>query len=152
MKTSTWNPKNLSGLHPSGEAILLRLYDPELTSSTIFVPPTVSDRQAMIETRGIILEIGSQAWMDENEPRHEIGDKVLISRYSGTIVTGPLDKCKYRMVNARDIYCGIEDGVEVIESMFESHKQDVHNKLASQVRAQQGISPRPANVDMRLPK
>jgi co-chaperonin GroES (HSP10) len=133
---------NKSGLHPSGEAILLRLYDPETRSSAIYVPPMVSARQAMIETRGIILEIGSQAWLDEDEPRHEIGDKVLIGRYSGTIMEGPRDKIKYRMVNARDIYCGIDDGLEVTEDMFESQLKAEQQELARQVRAQQGITSR----------
>lgn len=101
--------KNESGLRPLGFAVLVEPYEPELRRSVIAIPETISDRSKMVETRAIVIEVGPEAWNDESKPRARPGDKVIISRFAGAMVYGVKDGKSYRMVNANDIYCQIED-------------------------------------------
>lgn len=100
---------NLSGLHPCGRAVLVEPYEPEVSKGIIAIPDTIRERTAMVETRAIVLEIGSEAWKDESQPRASVGDKVLISKYCGAMATGTKDGKKYRLVNCDDIYCRLEE-------------------------------------------
>ncbi len=96
-----------SGLKPLGRAVLLEYYEPERKESLIALPETVSERTRMLEQRAIVVAIGPSCWPDE-EPRAQIGDKVLIARMAGVMVKGPKDGKDYRVVNDRDIFMGIE--------------------------------------------
>lgn len=100
---------NESGLQPCGHAVLLKPYEPELAGGKIFIPPTVSERATMLETRAIVVEIGPSAWDDEKAPRASVGDKVLVTKFAGVMATGVKDGVKYRLVNDRDIFCKIEE-------------------------------------------
>lgn len=99
--------RNESGLRPLGRAVLIRPYEPEIRESAIYIPPTVKERTAMVEQRAIVVEVGSEAWSDEREPRAKPGDKVVVSKYSGWLAVGPADGQTYRIVNANDIFAGI---------------------------------------------
>jgi co-chaperonin GroES (HSP10) len=99
---------NTSGLRPRGACVLLEPYEPEFKRSLIAIPDTVSDRSKMLETRAVVVEIGPNAWQDE-PPRAKVGDKVMISKFAGTLVYGPKDGKSYRAVNANDIYMQVED-------------------------------------------
>lgn len=105
--------RNTSGLKAVGVAVLVEPYEPEIKRSVIVIPDTVGDRTKMAETRAIVVDIGSSAWHDEPRPRAAVGDKVLISRYTGILVRGTADGKYYRMVNDRDIYCQIEKEEQV---------------------------------------
>jgi co-chaperonin GroES (HSP10) len=98
--------KNTSGLEPVGCAVLLLPYKPDINSSPLYIPESVGRRLDMIEMRGIVVAIGPEAWKDE-KPRAEIGDKVLVSAFCGSILRGPLDDVQYRLVNCGDIYAKI---------------------------------------------
>lgn len=100
---------NKSGLYPLGHAVLVEPYEPELKKSMIVMPDTVKERTAMVETRAIVVAIGPLAWEEEKVPRAQVGDKVLISKFSGVMAKGTLDEKMYRLVNDRDIYCRIEE-------------------------------------------
>lgn len=104
-QTKTTNP---SGLRPLGRAVLVEPYEKEIQKSIIAIPDTVRERTQMIETRAIVIAIGPTAWDDEAVPRAKVGDRVLISKFSGAMVQGTADGKTYRMVNDRDIYCQIE--------------------------------------------
>ena len=99
---------NTSGIEPCGSAVLVEPYMPEVKNSTIYIPPTVDERQKMIEMRAIVIDIGPEAWKDEKAPRAEIGEEVMIVNYSGRIVIGPNDGKTYRIINANDIYCKVK--------------------------------------------
>lgn len=101
--------KNPSGLHPLGLAVLVKPYEPEIKKSVIEIPDTVKERTAMVETRAIVIEAGPEAWRDESKPRARPGDKVLISRFAGVMAIGVKDGERYRIVNDRDIFCGLEE-------------------------------------------
>jgi co-chaperonin GroES (HSP10) len=100
---------NKSGLKPLGRAVLVQPYEPEIKKSMIVMPETVKERTTMVETRAVVIEIGPVAWDDEPQPRAKPGDKVLISKFAGAMAKGPLDGQMYRLVNDRDLYCGIEE-------------------------------------------
>jgi co-chaperonin GroES (HSP10) len=99
---------NKSGLKPLGRAVLVEPYEKELSRTTIAVPDTVRERTQMVETRAIVIEAGPAAWDDEPVPRAQPGDRVLISRFSGSMAKGTADGKTYRLVNDTDIYCQIE--------------------------------------------
>jgi len=100
-------PINPSGLEPLGHAVLVEPYEPEFKKSIIQIPITVRMRTQMAETRAIIIAVGPEAWKDESRPRAQIGDKVMITRFAGAMLTGPNDEKIYRMVNDRDVFCRI---------------------------------------------
>lgn len=113
--------ENKSGLRPLGVAVLVKDYRPERKYGKIFVPENVSDRQSMIDSRVQVLAVGPAAWQDEyvirgwwifrwkqHTPRAKVGDVVLVSKFSGYMASGA-DKQLYRMVNDRDIFCGMDD-------------------------------------------
>lgn len=103
------NPSNKSGLHPCGQAVLIEPYEPELKKSAIYIPPTAAERSQMVETRGIVVEIGISAWEDEEQDRAVVGQKVIFSKFTGMILQGPKDGKTYRMLNGRDIFCTLEE-------------------------------------------
>jgi co-chaperonin GroES (HSP10) len=100
-------PLNPSGLEPLGHAVLVAPYEPEFKKSIIEIPITVRMRTQMAETRAIIVAVGPEAWKDESSPRARVGDRVMITRFAGAMLTGPKDEKIYRMVNDRDIFCRI---------------------------------------------
>jgi co-chaperonin GroES (HSP10) len=97
---------NTSGLKPLGRAVLLQHYEPERKHGSIIIPENFQDRQLMLEQRAIVIEVGENAWPDE-PPRAKPGDKVLVSRFAGSLATGPADGQKYLLINDRDIYAAI---------------------------------------------
>jgi len=98
---------NNSGLIPVGRAVLIETYEPQKKNSLIILPPDVQDRARLVETRATVIDIGPAAWDDEKVPRAMIGDRVLVTKFAGNPVIGPLDGKPYRLVNDRDIYCRI---------------------------------------------
>ena len=104
MTSSKVNP---SGVSPLGRAVLVEYYEPERKESMIFIPETVQDKTVLLEQRAVVVEAGPEAWRDERQPRAKPGDKVLISRFSGYALRGPVDNKQYRIVNDNDIFARI---------------------------------------------
>lgn len=101
--------ENNSGLFPLGRAVLIRPYTPERQQGLIQLPAEVQGRAQMLEQRAQVVAIGPSAWHDEPQPRAKIGDKVLVSKFSGYMAEGTLDNEQYRFVNDRDIFAAIVD-------------------------------------------
>lgn len=99
---------NKSGLQPRGRAILVEPYEPELRSTVIALPDSVKERLTTLENRVIVIEIGPEAWADEKAPRAAVGERVMISKFSGVMVVGTKDGRQYRLINDRDLFCAIE--------------------------------------------
>lgn len=99
--------ENRSGLRPLGCAVLVEEYTPERKGSLIELPPSVRERSAMVENRVTVIEAGPEAWKDEGRPRANPGDKVLVTKFAGFMAIGTADGKPYRLVNDRDIFCGI---------------------------------------------
>lgn len=100
---------NNSGLFPLGRAVLIRPYTPERHTGLIQLPKDVESRSQMLEQRAQVVAIGPSAWHDEPQPRAKVGDKVLVSKFSGYMAEGTLDGEQYRFVNDRDIFAAIVD-------------------------------------------
>ena len=104
---------NKSGLHPKGVAILLMPYEPEVKiwSDTLIIPDSVRESLQVLENRQVVVEVGPAAWADEIKdgypPRAVVGDVVMITKHAGFVSTGADGKL-YRMVNAREVFCGID--------------------------------------------
>jgi len=99
--------ENNSGLAPQGVAVLIKPYEPERRGAQIVIPENVQGRMAMVDSRAIVVAIGPSAWHDEPTARAQVGDKVLVSKFSGFMAKGPKDGEVYRLVNDRDIFCSI---------------------------------------------
>lgn len=97
---------NKSGLKPLGVAVLIKSYEPERKGGQIVIPDSVQGKMAMVDNRAIVVEVGPAAWCDESEPRAKPGDRVLVTKFAGFMAKGD-DGQNYRLVNDRDIFCGI---------------------------------------------
>ena len=99
---------NTSGISPRGQAVLLASYEDKTAKSSIIeIPEHIRQQQRLIEMEGVVVEIGPEAWRDEESPRAVVGDKVMISQYAGALLKGPLDGKLYRMINGRDLFAVI---------------------------------------------
>ena len=112
-KVSTMPVVNTSGLEPLGHAVLVQPIRTELYSKTIVIPETVAERSIMVETVVRIIAVGPQAWSKYSSPWAKVGDKVMISKWTGHLCVGPKDGKQYRMVNQEDIFCKIEENLDV---------------------------------------
>lgn len=101
---------NESGLEPSGQAILCVPYMPELTLSMIAIPDHAMAMELMREMRGTVIELGEDAYKGVS-PRCKPGDNVLISKFCGVIVKGPLDGKYYRLINQDDVFCRLRGDI-----------------------------------------
>jgi len=93
-----------------GRTVLVKPYasQPELVSKILEIPQSARDRIELAEQEAIVIAIGPEAWKEEKQPRAKPGDRVMISKYAGSIVVGILDKVTYRCVNANDLFLAIE--------------------------------------------
>jgi co-chaperonin GroES (HSP10) len=99
--------ENTSGLRPLGRAVLVEYHTPERKESLIHIPDSVVDRVNAVEQRAVVIAVGPACWPDE-PPRAKPGDVVLISKMAGYQCRGK-DGKPYRLVNDRDLFCGITD-------------------------------------------
>jgi co-chaperonin GroES (HSP10) len=112
---------NTSGLIPCGVAVLILPYELEINSSTIIIPENVRERTVVVETRGIVIANGENLVPDpkpewnQQRPRAQPGDKVMLVRYAGVMIVGPADQRQYRLVNNGDIYAKISKEEELTD-------------------------------------
>lgn len=99
--------ENKSGLEARGRAVLVKPYEPERKAGMIEIPDVVKGRQAMLENRVVVVQIGADAWADERAPRAAVGERVFVTQFAGFMAKGPADGELYRLVNDRDIFCAI---------------------------------------------
>ncbi len=104
---------NTSGLVPVAHAVLVEPIQTALYSKIIEMPETVTARSMMVETVCRVIAVGSECWLKESQPRAAVGDKVMISQWTGHLVVGPKDKKQYRLINQDDIYAKIEENFDV---------------------------------------
>lgn len=118
---------NPSGIHPSGDRILIRPDDiEEVTAGGIIIPGTVGELHAMAQSIGTFIEAGPDAYTDHVEKDGEgritkvvgykghfakPGDRVAFAKYGGLQVTGKDGKV-YRIMNDVDVTAVVEEGVD----------------------------------------
>lgn len=97
------------GVKPVGRAVLVEPYELQVQKGLIEIPASARERSVMLEDRAVVLEIGPECWRDEMQPRAQVGDRILIVKYAGSLVKGPADGKTYRMINDRDIVAVITE-------------------------------------------
>lgn len=104
--------ENTSGIHPRGWALLVKpLEIEETTQGGIVIAQRTLDKEQAAQAQGVLIEKGSFAWNDEQEPRAEIGEMVVFSRYKGEVLTGN-DGCTYRIINDKDVIAVIDNSLD----------------------------------------
>lgn len=117
---------NKSGIHPSGDRVLIKPDSiEEVTAGGIIIPNTVNELHAMAQSIGTFVEAGPDAYIDHVEKdaeghitkvigysRHfaKPGDRVAFAKYGGLQVEGK-DGLQYRIMNDVDVTAVVEDGV-----------------------------------------
>lgn len=97
---------NTSGLQPLDVRVLV-LPDPIAEKvGSIIMPDAQKERDKFAQMKGTLIAIGDNAWA---EAKHNstfippvVGDRVLISKYGGVLVTGD-DGKEYRIMNDEDV-------------------------------------------------
>lgn len=118
---------NKSGIHPSGDRVLIRPDDiEEITEGGIIIPSTVGELHAMAQSIGTFIEAGPDAYIDHVEKDAEgkitkivgykghfakPGDRVAFAKYGGLQVKGK-DGVTYRIMNDVDVTAVVEEGVD----------------------------------------
>jgi co-chaperonin GroES (HSP10) len=94
--------ENNSGFRPVGKAVLLRAFEMLEKTGRVFIPDDVLMSSSAADTEGIVVAIGPDCWKDAT-PRAKVGDKVLITRFTGGMIKGS-DGYIYRMIPGDAIY------------------------------------------------
>lgn len=105
--------KNPSGFEPAGQAVLI--VPCVMKTSRIAIPETVKHRHSTIESKGIVIAIGPDAWDGMSQPRAKLGDTVMVTQYCGALIEGPADGKTYRVIRGDDIYGRVFAPLEPIE-------------------------------------
>lgn len=104
--------ENESGIHPKGWAILVKpLEIEETTEGGIVIAKRTLEKEQAAQSQGILIDKGSFAWNDEQEPRAEIGEMVVFSRYKGEVLAGN-DGANYRIINDKDVIAVIDNPLD----------------------------------------
>ena len=97
--------ENNSGWHPVGHAVLVRAIELDSKRSLIEIPDDVKLSSATSDIQAIVVAIGADCWNGPNETRRaEVGDQVLITRFSGGMLPIGKDGFAYRMIPDHAIY------------------------------------------------
>ncbi len=90
---------NEAGLEPVGHFLVVRMEEAEETSAGgILLPQDVRDREEMSGIRATIIAIGPEAWSDKPSPWARVGDRVMISKFSGQLWKVGNTKYRYRVI------------------------------------------------------
>lgn len=99
---------NTSGIHPLDLRVLV-LPDPVETKSAggIILPDQHTDREKFATMKATLIAVGENAWEEAAARSSKFvrpvpGDRVLISKYGGVLLTGD-DGREYRIMNDEDV-------------------------------------------------
>jgi chaperonin GroES len=96
---------NESGIEPTGGHLLvLPETVEEKTVGGIIIPDTIRDKEQQAATVGILVAVGSGAWLDldDGKPWAAVGDRISYSRYAGVVMDGK-DSKQYVLINDNDV-------------------------------------------------
>lgn len=104
---STFVPPNTSGFHPFEYNVLVTCEEKEeKTQGGVYLPEQTRDREEHASMEATIIELSDAAFTyhewDEGVRLPKAGDRVLFTRYGGSILDGK-DGRKYRIVKDKDI-------------------------------------------------
>jgi co-chaperonin GroES (HSP10) len=101
---------NDSGLSPLEFFVIVKLDDNEGKIGSIFVPPTVRDKDDLATQEGTLIAVSPHAftyadkWPEGSKP--EVGQRVLFKRYAGHL--HERNGSKWRVLNDKDLVAIIE--------------------------------------------
>ncbi len=102
---------NESGIRPVGHRVLIRTLSSERTTSGgIVIPDPVADKKDKEQIKAVVIDYGETAWMAEGlggKPWAQVGDTVIIGKFSGVFVKGK-DDVQYRIINDDEIQARVE--------------------------------------------
>lgn len=83
----------------------------QTTKGGIYIPDDVQTKEQLGQVKGVVLDIGADAWKEFVEPWAKVGDTVLYQRYAGMKV--PDGKGGFRddilVINDLDITAVVEE-------------------------------------------
>lgn len=121
---------NNSGIKVKANKVLVRPRPvEEVTKSGLVLIQETVDKEQMADMFGVVVGIGSMCWIDEKEPRCEIGDFIIHARYAGEIFQGN-DGMKYRLINARDVIATKDPTTTELEALSREFKIDLIKEAA----------------------
>jgi co-chaperonin GroES (HSP10) len=96
----------MSNIHikPLGKTVLLESFIPEKVDRSIILVESAERNEIFVNQVAVVLAIGPLAWRGEDSPRAKVGDKVLVTKYSGYLTKDPVTGKEYRIVNDTDIF------------------------------------------------
>lgn len=106
---------NNSGVIPLDLRVLIKPDSAEkVTSGGIIIPEAVADQKKMAMMKGTLVAVGENAWEEAASRstafiKPKPGDRVMIAKYGGVVVTG-LDGADYRLLNDEDVIGRLEEG------------------------------------------
>ena len=91
------------GFEPANNKVLI-LPDPVPTRSAggIEYPKELVEKEEFAQIFGTLVAVGPDAWKDGRTPGAELGDRVMIAKFTGQLFTGP-DGRRYRVIHDLDI-------------------------------------------------
>lgn len=98
------HPDNTSGFHAIGHRVLLRSDPVETTTSGgIILQSKTVEAEKHMGVWATVVEIGLDAWKDKDADACQVGDRVLLGKYTGQFHISPHDKQEYRFVMDLDV-------------------------------------------------
>lgn len=103
--------------HPSGitlfddRVLVLIKAAEEITAGGIIIPESTRDKEDVQKTLATVEQLGFLAFEDLKEiaPTPNVGDTVLIAKFSGLLIKGPKDGKQYRVISSGDVIARIEE-------------------------------------------
>src|SRR3990170_141687 len=91
------------GFEPANTKVLV-LPDPVKTHSAggIALPADLIEKEDFSQIFPLVVAIGPDAWKDRKPPAAEVGDRVMIAKFTGQLFTGA-DGRRYRVIHDLDI-------------------------------------------------
>jgi len=103
---------NTSGIHPSGDRILIKPETVEKVSEGgIILMDDTTQKQGMAQVFGHLVDVGKDVWSDYQGAFAQIGDRVMFAKYGGLVVDGK-DGEQYRLMNDTDITATVDEDLD----------------------------------------
>lgn len=98
---------NTSGIQPLDLKVLVLPDAVEEKKGSLYIPETAQEREKYAMLKGTLVAIGENAWEEAAARSPEFtrptpGDRILIAKYGGILVTGD-DGKEYRLMNDSDV-------------------------------------------------
>jgi co-chaperonin GroES (HSP10) len=104
---------NTSGFVPLDLRVLVMPDLVEDKVGSIFLPEQAKEKEKYATVKATLVAVGENAWEEAasrspNFTRPQPGDRVIIAKYGGILLTGA-DKADYRIMNDEDIIARLEE-------------------------------------------